>query len=309
MLENFRLKVFRTVAEHLSFRKAGEVLLLTQPAVTSQVKALEDELGARLFERSSGGVQLTQAGGLLFGYAKELRELAETAENKLAELKGQPSGTVIVGASTTIAQYVLPNLLAKFARAYPAIQLQIFSGNTERICQGIASGTFHLGIIEGPAQRRDLKVKRWFDDELLLIVPRNHEWASAVSVIPQKLIGAPLVMRERGSGSRYAVESGLQKVGIRIADLRIVMELDSTEAILSCVEAGLGIGFVSKWSLARRVPDFRSLCTLKLRNVRILRSFSFVAQVGPAVEDPASTMRQFLEVNVPTIPILQSSPK
>ena len=134
MLENFRLKVFRAVAQSLSFRKAGEALYLTQPAVTLQIKTLEEELGARLFERSSSGVRLTEAGALLLDYAEQLHTLALAAENQLAGLKGEATGELILGASTTIAQY-------------------------------------GLGLIEGPALRRDLKIERWFDDELLVIVP------------------------------------------------------------------------------------------------------------------------------------------
>ena len=127
LLENFRLKVFRAVAEHLSFRKAGEALYLTQPAVTLQIKALEEELGAKLFERSSSGVEVTEAGKILLRYAEQMHQLANEAEGRLAALKGETVGELVVGASTTLAQYVLPALLADFSRAYPAIRLQMFS--------------------------------------------------------------------------------------------------------------------------------------------------------------------------------------
>ena len=251
MLENFRLRVFRTVAEQLSFRKAGEKLYLTQPAVTLQIKTLEAEVAAKLFDRNASGISLTAAGRTLLDHALKLAALAEEAENQLAQLKGDAGGDLVLGASTTIAQYVLPAPLAAFAARYPAIHLQVASENTERIAEGVAAGRFALGLIEGPPLRRDLRIEPWFDDEMVVVVPRSHEWAAQSSIAVQDLLGEPLVMRERGSGSRHVVEQALHKAGIRLGNLKIVMELDSTEAILSCIESGLGVGFVSVWALRR----------------------------------------------------------
>jgi LysR family transcriptional regulator, transcriptional activator of the cysJI operon len=298
MLENFRLRVFRAVAENLSFRKAGESLYLTQPAVTLQIKTLEEELGTKLFERSASGVTVTEAGRVLLKYASQLHQLAEEAESRVAALKGDAAGALVLGASTTIAQYVLPALLAEFSKTYPAIQLQVFSMNTEHISEGVANGRFGLGLIEGPPLRRDLKVERWFDDELLLVVPRGHEWAELGVIPAEKLLEAPLVMRERGSGSRHVVEHGLQKAGLRLSSLRIVMELDSTEAILSCIESGLGVGFVSEWALVRR-SGAHSLAALRLSGENIRRSFSFVSPKGPELPDVSATMLRFLQNRVP----------
>lgn len=293
MLENFRLRVFRAVAEHLSFRKAGEQLYLSQPAVTLQIKALEEELGVAVFHRGARGVTLSAAGELLLHYAQRLSELAEEAERAVAETRGELSGDLILGASTTIAQYVLPVHLASFARRFPAIRLQMFSQNTDRICEGVANREYMLGFIEGPARRTDLKLQTWLEDELLLVVPRSHEWAEFGSVSPDKIASEPLVMRERGSGSRHVVEAGLQRAGVRLADLRILMELDSTEAILSCVEAGFGIGIVSAWAVKGR-SGREGLATVRIEGKPITRSFSFVLPRTPVTPDPVITLLQFL---------------
>ena len=298
MLENFRLKVFRAVANHLSFRKAGEALYLTQPAVTLQIKTLEAELGVALFARRSTGVSLTEAGHLLLPFANRLQALAEAAQNELAQLSGGASGELILGASTTIAQYVLPALLAEFARAFPAIQLQVFSQNTEQISEGVANGRFGLGLIEGPAQRSDLKVEPWFEDELLLVVPASHDWADLLQIEARQLCDMPLVMRERGSGSRHVVELGLQKMGVRLGSLRVVMELDSTEAILSCVDEGLGVGFVSEWALRRRIAA-GTLRSLRIRGAAINRNFSFVQSRTQELANTAAVMMHFLQARVP----------
>jgi DNA-binding transcriptional LysR family regulator len=122
---------------------------------------------------------------------------------------------------------ICARVLADSCRAYPAIRLHVFSENTEQVAEGVASGRFGLGLIEGPPKRRDLKVQPWLDDELLPGVPAAHEWASLGVISLEGLIGAPLVMRERGSGSRHIVENGLQIAGLRLQSLRIVMELDS----------------------------------------------------------------------------------
>lgn len=292
------MRVFRAVAEHLSFRKAGDALYLTQPAVTLQVKTLEEELGTKLFERSASGVRLTEAGRILAEYATQLHQLAERAENRLASLKGEAAGELALGASTTIAQYILPPLLAEFARGFPAVRLQVSSQNTEHVCEGVATGRFALGLIEGPALRRDLKAERWFDDEMLLVVPQGHEWAQQTVISPDQLKGAALVMRERGSGSRQVVEAGLQRAGLRLGSLRIAMELDSTEAILSCIEEGLGVGFVSEWALARRAAAHR-LAVCRLQGETIGRTFSFVLGQGPELPELATTLLRFLQNRVP----------
>jgi LysR family transcriptional regulator, transcriptional activator of the cysJI operon len=294
MLENFRLKVFRAVAEHLSFRKAGEQLYLTQPAVTLQIKALEEELGTKLFERSAAGVSLSDAGRVLVGYAERLRELAAQAENELAGMKGQAAGSLVLGASTTIAQYVIPAHLAAFSRRFPGVQLQVFGENTEKIAEGVASGRFGLGLIEGPALRKDLLVEDWFEDEIFVTVPAGHEWADLGMIAPEKLLEEALVIRERGSGSRHVVEQALQKAGLRLGSLRVAMELDSTEAILSCVEEGLGVGFVSKWAMERRVGA-HSLAVLRIDGHRMMRQFSFVLPRGPEAQPMAVTFKRFLQ--------------
>ena len=153
-MENFRLKVFRTVADKLNFRQAAEVLYLTQPAVTQQVRALEDELGLQLFDRSGGKVALTTAGDRLLMHARGMADLAAAAERDLAQFKEGTHGRLRIGASTTIAQYLLPRLLGEFARMYPGIHLSVLGANTESIVNSVAGGAVAIVLIEGPSLRR-----------------------------------------------------------------------------------------------------------------------------------------------------------
>src|SRR5712692_3322433 len=195
-LANFRLRVFRAVAEQLSFRKAGEALYLTQPAVTQQIRALEDDLGVPLFNRAGARVGLTPSGDLLLGYVRRIDELIGKAEQALAALGGKYAGELRIGVSTTIAWYVLPRMLGEFQREHPQVRLAVESGNTEEIVSALGDRRISLGLIEGPARRRDVHAEPFLDDELVLIVPTSHEWAEVGAIESRQLTGAPLLMRE-----------------------------------------------------------------------------------------------------------------
>ena len=259
-LENFRLKVVRAVAEHLNFRKAAEQLFLIQPAVTLQIKALENDLGMRLFDRTGGRITLTRQGSALLGYANQLARLASQAERELGCSEGIVSGELALGASTTIAQYVLPRLLEVFQNEYPKIQFSLQSGNTSEVVRCLLEGRVALGLIEGPARERGVRTEPFMEDELMLITPPSFD---SDRLAPAQFLSSSLLMRERGSGSRRVVELALEKVGFKLKAFKKVMELDSTEAIKSAVEAGLGVGFVSRWAIAKELE----LGTLKIAEV------------------------------------------
>lgn len=288
-LENFRLKVFRAVAEHLNFRKAAEQLFLTQPAVTLQIKALENDLGTRLFDRSGGKITLTRPGSLLLDYAKKLASLAVEAERELGCSEGGVSGELVLGASTTIAQYVLPRLLVAFQNEYPKIHFLLRSGNTGDIVRCLIEGKVALGLIEGPARERGVRTEPFMEDELVLITPPS---SNSDRLGPSQFLEASLLMREQGSGSRHVVEMALEKAGFKLKNFKNVMELDSTEAIKSAVEAGLGIGFVSRWAIVKELE----LGTLKIagvKSVRASRHFTLISRTGPELQGPAGALRGF----------------
>lgn len=288
-LENFRLKVFRAVAENLNFRKAAEQLFLTQPAITLQIKALENDLGVRLFDRSANRVTLTTQGRTLLRSARKLAKLAAEAEQNLSAEDGRSSGTLSLGVSTTIAQYVLPRLIGAFLDEHPRVQLLLQSGNTEQVVASILNGKVSIGLIEGPARRRGIRTEPVMRDELVLIVPANF---AVTQLSPQQFLSATLLMREHGSGSRHVVEKALDRAGFRLKAFKSVMDLDSTEAIKSAVEVGLGIGFVSRWAISKELE----LGVIKVGGVRgmtMARDFSLVTQAGPELQGPAAAFRVF----------------
>jgi len=288
-LENFRLKVFRTVAEHLNFRKAAEHLFLTQPAVTLQIKALEDDLGVRLFDRTGNRVSLTPQGSLLLGYAKKIAALVSEAEQELGGEDGKVSGELSLGASTTIAQYILPRLLGSFLDEHARVQFSLHSGNTSEIVQLLLDNKLSVGLIEGPARDRGIRTEPFMQDELVLIAPLTLK---SDQLSREQLLASNLLMREHGSGSRRVVETALEKAGFRLKSFKKVMNLDSTEAIKSAVEAGLGIGFVSRWAISKEV-ELGALKVAEVKGLRIARDFSLISRVGPELQGPAGAFRAF----------------
>jgi len=297
-LDNFRLVVFRAVAEQSSFRKAAEELYLTQPAVSLQIKALEEDLGVQLFDRSGTKARLTEAGKILLAHAERSSEMLAEAEDRIAALDGDHAGGLTLGASTTIAQYVLPRLLGEFCAEHPRVFPTLISGNTERIVEAVVEQRIALGLIEGPPRSRDVKTERFLEDELVLIVPAAHEWAERGSIGVSEIAAAPLLMRERGSGTRRILELALERARIRRRELRVVMELDSSEAIKSAVEAGFGVGFVSHWAIAKDVRLGRNFKIVQVEGLSIRRDFQLAVLKSSAPQGPAQEFRKFLAARV-----------
>ena len=287
-LENFRLKVFRTVAEHLNFRKAAEQLFLTQPAITLQVKALEDDLGIRLFDRAANRVSLTPQGALLLGYAKKIATLVSQAEQELGE-DGKVSGELSLGVSTTIAQYLLPRLLRAFLDENPRVQFSLHSGNTSEIVQLLLENKLAIGLIEGPARDRGIRTEPFMQDEVVLIEPPAFE---SDRLPRDQFVASRLLMREHGSGSRHVVEMALENAGFKLKSFKNVMNLDSTEAIKSAVEVGLGIGFVSRWAIFKEL-ELGTLRVAEVAGLRVVRHFSLISRTGPEPQGQAGAFRTF----------------
>lgn len=286
--------VFRAVAQKLSFRKAAEELYLTQPAVSLQIKALEEDLGVQLFDRAGSRVALTPAGRTLLGYAEKVNEVLLQAEQEIAAMSGELAGHLTLGASTTIAQYVLPRLLGEFLGGHPRVQVSLISANTERIVSAVVRHEIGLGFIEGPSRSKDVRTEPFLLDEIVLIVPAAHEWAELAAIRAEELSSVPMLMRERGSGTRHVVEMALEHHHVKPASLKMAMELDSTEAIKSAVEAGLGVGFVSKWAVAKDARTGTSFKIVDVHGLRVQREFLMVFAAGPEPQGLVQEFRRFM---------------
>ncbi len=292
MIENFRIRVFRAVAHHLNFSRAAEELLLTQPAVTQQIKTLEEELGVSLFDRGGGRIALTPGGAALLPFAEKFKTLGEEAVAAVAGAYGQEAGELAIGASQTIGQYLLPNFIAGFRQAHPKVRITACSGNTDSMLEALLAKHIQIALIEGPEQRKDVHIEPFMEDHMVLVVPASHEWAGQ-EISAESLKTEPLLVREFGSGSRRIVEQALTNVGLKARDLSISMELDSTEGLLNAVEAGLGVTFVSRWAVRNQL----ALGTLKLARVKglkLARRFSMAYAAGPEPGGNVGAFRGFL---------------
>jgi DNA-binding transcriptional LysR family regulator len=300
-MDDFRLKVFRTVAERLSFTQAAESLYLTQPAVTLQIKALEEEVGARLFDRGGGHVELTPAGQLLLKHAVKIGDLYAEATREIDGLRKEQKGELTIGASTTIAQYILPRIVGEFIRTNPMVNINMLGANTAGVVRELLAGRIALGLIEGPAARTDVKVEQFIEDEIVPIIAHEHPWANAAEpIVATDLLVIPLILRERGSGTRRVVEDALKEIGLKLRSLNVAMELDSTEAVKSAVEAGLGIGFVSQWALTKE-RKLATLATVKIQDLRIHRSLQFLYRQGPRPKGLADAFLRFVRRQHPEL--------
>ncbi|MDH5258479.1 MAG: selenium metabolism-associated LysR family transcriptional regulator [Gammaproteobacteria bacterium] len=271
-----RLHVFYTVAKLLSFTKAAESLHMTQPAVTFQVRQLEEYFNTRLFDRTHNRISLTEAGKRVYEFGGRIFEIYDEMENAVKELTGEVSGVLIVGASTTIAEYMLPALLGDFKHQFPDVNVRLKVSNTEGIVSMVENNIIDLGVVEAPVSNKNLAVELCKQDQLVAIVPPGHALAGNSSVKIEDLLEYPYICREEGSGTREVILDYMHETGLSASNLDVIMELGSPEAIKGAVEAGIGITILSKATLAKEIK-LGTLVAIPLATP-LERPFSFVHQ-------------------------------
>ena len=283
-----RLQVFFTVARLLSFTRAAEVLHMTQPAVTFQVRQLEEQFDTRLFDRNHNRVTLTEAGRLVFRYAERIFETYTEMEAAMRELKGAVGGAVVLGASTTVAEYLLPTLLGAFLRSHPEVGISLRVGNSEAVVAMVEESEIDLGVVEAPVSNRNLIVQPCLIDHLRLIVPPDHRLATRRKVTLRDFLDEPFVCREEGSGTREVIMEYLTRQGCTRNRLNLCMELGSPEAIKGAVAAGMGISMLSESVIAKEVT-LGQLVAIPL---------------DPPLERPISLVHARQKFRVPTLEVL-----
>lgn len=241
-----RLQVFHAVAKHLSFTRAADALFMTQPAVTFQIKQLEEQFNARLFERRHGSISLTPAGELVLSYADKILNLSDEMEIRVGELTGEIRGPLLVGASATIAEFMLPRVLGEFNARYPQVRPRLIVANSESIESRVAEHSLDVGLIEAPASLPGLTSQICREDELLAICAPDYPLAGMKSVTPKVLAEHEFISREPGSGTREITNTYFRSHKIAPETLNIQMELGSPQALKGVVATGLGFAIVSR---------------------------------------------------------------
>jgi len=246
-----RLQVFHAVAKHLSFTKAAEALFMTQPAVTFQIRQLEEHFNTRLFDRAHGRIVLTSAGTLALEYAERILALSGELDTRLKEISGQVAGPLLIGASTTIAEFLLPQILGEFKSRYPAVVPRLFVANSEAVQDRVAERTLDLGFIEGDSHLPSLVTDVCCDDELQVVCAPSHPLAKMKSATPKSLTEHAYISREPGSGTREVIDHYLQKAGVSPDSMQVVMEMGSPEALKGLVATGLGFAIMSRATVTK----------------------------------------------------------
>ena len=248
-----RLQVFHTVAKHLSFTKAADALFMTQPAVTFQVRQLEEQFDTRLFDRVQGRIALTPAGVVALEYAERILALSAELESRLREMSGEDTGPLLVGASKTIAEFLLPRVLAEFKALHPGIVPRLFVENSEKVQERVAERSLDVGFIEGESHLPSLAFEVCCDDELQVVCVPSHPLARKPAVAPRSLAEHAYIGREPGSGTREVIDLYLRKAGLGPDSLQVVMEASSPEALKGMVATGLGFTIMSRASVAKEM--------------------------------------------------------
>lgn len=266
-----RLQVFHAVAKQSSFTKAGEVLFMTQPAVTFQIKQLEEHFDTRLFDRGHGRLTLTPAGEVAFAFAEKILGLSSEMDVRLAEMTGEISGPLLVGASMTIAEFMLPAILGEFKSRYKGVHPRMVVANSETIEKRVIDHALDIGFIESPSRHPNLQTEVCCEDELVVICNPHFPFARLKEVPVETLPEQPYVSREAGSGTREFTEAYLTEHGSSIELLNMVMELGSPVALNAVVKTGLGYSVASRTSVvsSQRLGDL-VVIPLKPRLVRTL---------------------------------------
>jgi DNA-binding transcriptional LysR family regulator len=293
-----RLEIFAKVAELGSFSRAGQALALTQPTVSEHVRALEDELGLQLLDRLGRGAAPTRAGQLLLGYARRMLALSREAHQALDHFQGRLSGELIIGGSTIPGEYVLPALIGQFKAKQADISIVLLIGDSRQVSEWVDEGRVELAIVGARPAQRALDARELMGDELVVVVPAEHAWARRETVSLAELQAEPMVVRERGSGSREALERALGTADTSLTAFRIVGEMGSTEAVKQAVRAGVGVALISKRAVEDECRAGLVAC-VKITKMPVARAFYLVTHRERSRSPLALSFLAFLESQFP----------
>jgi DNA-binding transcriptional LysR family regulator len=287
---DFRLQVFNTVAKRLNFTKAAGELFITQPAVTKHIQEIENHFKVKLFERNGSKIKLTPAGETLLHYTDQLFTVYRNMEFELNTFTQQHTGKLRIGASTTVAQYVLPPVLAAFHKKFRDIKVTLTINNTGQIEEALQNKDIELGIIEGQSKNKLFKYTEFVNDELVLVANIHHPMAKKDMIKPEELLKIPLLLREPGSGTLEVLAHALKPLGIKIAQLQNEMQLGSTESMKLYLLNSNAMAFLSVHSILKELQN-KECCIIDVKGLNIERHFYFIKQHGQAEALPELFMK------------------
>lgn len=292
---DFKLKVFLSASRSLSFTKAATENFISQPAVSKIIKQLELQIGHHLFERKGAKLELTRAGEILMGHLEQVSQTEKQLQFDLGLLSNEHKGVFTIGASTTIAQYVIPKLLLQFSNVYPNLEVKLLSGNTNEVEHAMLEKRVDLGVVEGVSHRSGLRYIPFMDDDLVVCCHKSNPIASRGDITLELLQNQPVLLRERGSGTLEVIEYALRSSGLRLSNLNVKLYLGSTESIKNALEAGTCIAIISRLAV-RKELEVGSIKQLHIADISFRRELAFVTPVGGAT-GIADSFIQFVRIN------------
>jgi DNA-binding transcriptional LysR family regulator len=271
-MDLWQLNIFTKVIKLRSFSKAGEMIHLSQPTISSHIKALENHFGCRLIDRLTREVIPTKAGELLYKYAGKLIALRDETETAMSQFQGKIKGHLVVGGSTIPGGYILPGIVGNFVKNYPEVSISLIIGDTEKIIGDILSGELALGMVGAQTGYKNLFQEKLVDDEMCLVVPAEHPWAEKNHINLKKLLKEPFISRERGSGTLKSIQHSLDRKGCKIEDLNIILEMGSTEAVIQGIKSKVGVSILSTLAVFEALQA-GSLKALSIDGLQLKRGF------------------------------------
>ena len=251
------LKMLVKLIEKGSFSVVADELDLTQPAVSMQIKSLEETFNTDLVIREGGEIKLTPAGKVVYHRAKQILDNWEQTKLEVKEVKGEAYGQIVIGASTIPSEYLLPNLLSDFCKKLPEVEVLMEVDDSKEIVDKLDNRKVDVAVVGSKPTKKELEFRTVAEDNLTLIVPKDHGLLKNERVTTNDLVKERILIREEGSGTRKAMLDGLKERGLSEKNLNIIVRLGSTEAIISAVEVGLGISFVSELAAKKAVVNNR----------------------------------------------------
>lgn len=279
MIFDFRLKVFYTVSNKLSFTKAANELCISQPAVTKHIHELEHQLGLRLFTRNGSSISITPPGIILLNYTEQIFKLYNALNNEIGQLNELGSGILRIGASTTLAQYVLPKILALFQKTHPKITIEVLQGNSEFIQQQVIAEKLDIAIVEGISNHPQVNYEPFVKDEIVLVARTNRKFLTKGEIKAEQLLNIPLVLREHGSGTLDVIYNALNKAKINTKLLSIAIRLDNTQSIKQYLMYADCASFLSVHAITKELQQ-NELNIIEIKGVEISRTFQFIELHG-----------------------------
>lgn len=284
-----QLTVFEVVARRLSYRRAAEELFLTQPAVSMQVKSLEKQLGVALFEQLGKRVYLTAAGQEVLTYARTVTQQLDELEAVLNRMKGLSGGRLRISVATT-ANYFIPTLLGTFSRRYPEVTVSLDVTNRETLLEQLTENTVDLVIMGQPPAELDAEAQAFMENPLVIVAPPDHPLVPQRRIALARLQEEIFLVRESGSGTRIAMERFFNERGMR---LKTGMEVGSNEAIKQSVQAGLGLGLLSRATIEQELA-LKRLEVLDVEDFPIMRHWYVVHRRGKRLSAVAEVFKDFI---------------